>query len=201
MLVEVLLVGVILSYLYAVGFLSINDPWSIAISLAILLGVMVIGAVITRFVAVSVVDGLLGFKDGVAVPKPRERTAATVAGEAGLLEDKLKVLEQFVRERPRDADASLQLSDEYMRRGMVDQFLAERGRILASGVLSPEQAVMALNRMADAEVQRGNMNAALGYIDEVIARYPESEEASRARSRKQRLMQIAGVAGSDTIQS
>ncbi|MCX7718103.1 MAG: hypothetical protein N2111_06835 [Candidatus Sumerlaeaceae bacterium] len=199
MLVELLIVGVILSYLYAVGFLSINDPWSIAISLAILFGVMVIGAIITRFVAVSVVDGLLGFKDGAAARKPNERTATTVARGVGLLEDKLKVLEQLVRERPHDAEASLQLSEEYLRRGMVDQFLAERGRILSSGVLSPEQAVMALNRMADAEAQRGNMNAALGYMDEVIARYPESEEASRACSRKQRLLQIAGVTGSDKV--
>jgi hypothetical protein len=198
MLIELLLVGVILGYLYGVGFLEIGNPWSIAISVAIVMGVMLIGWMVTRLIAVSVVDGFLGFRDGASLaksPSGARRTARR--GSASLHEDKLSMLERFVKRVPRDPQASLELSEEYLRRGMTDKFLAERERILNAGVLAREQAVMALNRMADVEWQRGNSAAALGYIEQIMVRYPGSEEAARARIRYQRWNEEAISADSD----
>lgn len=197
MLVELLLVGVILSYLYAVGFLDINDPRSIVISIAVIFAVMVIGWIVTRFVALSVVDSLLGLKTGSRPGQPPRQRAAKASLTANAFGDKLPVLERLVREVPRDPDVSLQLSEEYLRRGMIEQFLAERARMLSTGVLGREQAVMALNRMADVEAQRGNIVAALAYTQEIIARFPDSDEAAHAKLRTERLMQMARSADSD----
>jgi len=199
MLIELLLVGVILGYLYGFGFLEIGNPWSMAISVAIVLGVMLLGWMVTRLIAVSVVDGFLGLRDGSLPAKsPSDARRTARRGSASLLEDRLSVLERFVQEVPRDPEVSLELSEEYLRRGMTDKFLAERERILNSGVLAREQVVMALNRMADVEWQRGNTAAALACIEQIMVRYPGSEEAARAAVRYQRWNEMAISAHSDT---
>ena len=77
MFIELLVVGAILMYLYSVGFLDFASPYSILISVGIVVVVSAAGWAVTHFIARRLVDGLFGFDSWT--PRPKQ-TGNSLAG-------------------------------------------------------------------------------------------------------------------------
>lgn len=182
MLIELLIVGVIMSYLYSAGLIDFGSPYAIWVTLALTAVCVVVGWVLTHLVAGNLINGLLGM-DTWTPRKLRAglTTKSALAGRGEPME--LAALQQLVKEAPKDAELSRRLSEEYLSRGLVEQFVAERLRIIEVAALSREEVCMILNRLADAELMRDEKEKANDHLRRLIAKYPNSVEAANAKRR------------------
>src|SRR5687768_12984337 len=115
MFIELLVVGVILSFLYGSGFLQFGSGLAIAISIGVALAASAIGFVVTHYLARSVVDRMFGFASWNPRPKPEKKSAldpSALQRLQGLGEVELLKL---VRTNNRDADLSRQVSEIFLQ--------------------------------------------------------------------------------------
>lgn len=185
MLIELLVVFAILGYLYSAGFLSFDSPLSIAFSIGLVLAGVMIGWLVAHFVARRMIDSLFGF-DAWTPRRPLKVRDAGSDPSADIAADgpeRLGALAALVAEAPEDKSASRMLADEFLARGNVDAFVAEKLRIVDRGVLAKEELVAAYHRLADAELARGRPKQAVEFLRMITDKYPDSPVARNAASR------------------
>lgn len=178
-----MLVGVILSYLYSIGFLEVGDPRSLAYAILIILGIFTLGGLLTRFFAGKVVDGFLGFGTSLRAHDPdaevKRMAPRPVAGQA----ENIPLLERLVKELPSDAESSRRLAEAYLKAGDLEKFISERTRILEKGKLSREETCTILHRLADVDIEMNERIRAADRMRAILARFPNSPECQLAEKR------------------
>jgi hypothetical protein len=180
MLIELLVVAAILMYLNARGVIDFNSPNAIGISVTIILGCFVAVWAAWFLIARVVVDGLFGF--GSWAPK-KTLASSLNASNVKVPEKRFEALQKLVQEAPRDAELSRQYSDQLLIRGMVEEFVAERLRILQTGNLNTSEKCAIFNRLADIELERKQPAQAVQYLNEIAKGYSETNEGANARKR------------------
>ncbi|MBX7247258.1 MAG: hypothetical protein K1X53_17310 [Candidatus Sumerlaeaceae bacterium] len=182
MLVELLIVGVILSYLYGAGILDIHSGTSLAIAIALVLTAIAVGTILSQFFAGKLVDSIVGFNSWI--PRKEAKTSRLAELEkAGVLADTLPLLERLAREAPRDVEISAKLAEEYLKKGLVEKYIAERTRIAETANLSREAVCSIYNRIADLELHAEHYDQALLYLRAIVTKYPDTSEAANAMKR------------------
>lgn len=188
MFIEILVVGAILMYLYARGWLDFSSPWAVAFSIAIALVAVAVSIVTTTLFSRWVVNGLLGFGN-VPAKKPVPK------GPDPLKMKDLTSLERAAALNPKDPDVSKRLADRYLSCGLVDKFIAEKLRILEVCSVKPEEKCTIYHRLADIEIARNRPDAAIPYLEKVVELFAGMEEAHNAKCRIRNLRRMIEVAG------
>lgn len=180
MLIELLVVAAILMYLNARGIIDFNSPNAVGVSVTIILACFLVVWAGWFIVARLLVDGLFGF--GSWAPK-KTLASSLNSSEIKVAEKRFEALKKLVQEAPRDAELSRQYSDQLLIRGMTEEFVAERLRILQTGNLTTSEKCAIFNRLADIELQRQQPARALQYLNEIAKGFPDTNEGANARKR------------------
>ncbi len=184
-LIEVLIVGVILSYLYTAGFLSFGSPYAVAVSVGIMLAALVVGVLLGHYAARRIVDSLFGL-DAWSPRKGRKPSlAADHLRDLGTADPaaRLAALKRMAAEVPGDSEVSRMLAEAHLAAGDTDAFLAEKKRLLEKGRLRKEERCAAFHRMADAELARGRVKHAVEFLRMIGEEFPDSPDSQNAEKR------------------
>ena len=181
MMIELLIVAAILLYLNAVGFVDFTSSTGITLCIVITLVVLGVSWFFMHFILTRVIDGFFGFSSPPA--KPAERVHMETLPQTA--ETGVPELLARIQKHPADSALSRRLSENYLDRGMIDEYVAERLRIIKAAKLSMTEICSIYNRLADVEMQRHCADDALRHLNEIIERFPRSQEADNARRRVQ----------------
>jgi hypothetical protein len=193
MFIELLVVGVILSFLYGSGFLQFGSGYAIAISVAIALVASLLGFLSTHFIARTIVDRMFGFGSWNPKPKPPKKTGLDAPEIRRLQELSETGLKKLLHGKPLDADLSRHVSQIFLQRGQTERFVEERLRAISAGLLTREQACAVYNRLADVRTKEGRIEEAIQFLQELIVKYPGTVEANNAERRCHLLSETQAV--------
>jgi hypothetical protein len=112
MFIELLVVGLILTYLYGTGLIDFSSPFAIAITVVLALVASAAGYLVTHFLARRLVDSMFGFdRWSPQVKKPDAKQQVLDANALkGASADKLRKL---VEHAPEDVETSRVVSKIY----------------------------------------------------------------------------------------
>lgn len=179
MFIELLIVAAILLYLNTLGILSFDSPYAIAVSIAVLVTVGSISFLVTHWIASKIVDSLFGFGSWSPKELPKRDKVEEFHGPA----DNIEWLEAQIRLQPENTALSIRLSDLYQKRGMVDEYVAERLRIVATAKLTAPEMANILNRLADLELDRDRPEIAVAHLELIANKHPATTEGRNALTR------------------
>lgn len=183
MFIELLISFVILSYLYSTGFLSFGSPVSIAISVGLVVGALGLSWVVSHFLARRIVDSIFGFDSWSKVKAPPSPPAIVLPQHGRLFS-----LRNLTVESPKDKTLSRMYADALLSEGLTDDFIREKMRLVSLGILVDEEITAVYHRLADVELERGNQQQAVEFLQRIVDKFPDSTFAYNARRRMGVLM-------------
>ena len=178
MFIELLISFVILSYLYSTGLLSFGSPASIAISVGLVSGALALSWLVSHFFARRIVDSIFGFDSWSKVKAVSEPRRVEVPAKG-----RLASLRKLTEDSPMDNTLSKMYADALLSENMTDEFIREKLRMVSLGVLSNEEITTVYHRLADVELQRGNSEQAVEFLQRIVDKFPDSTFAHNARHR------------------
>ena len=197
MFIELLIVAAVLLYLNTLGILGFDSPYAIAISIAVIVTVGTFSFMVTHWIASKVVDSLFGFGSW----SPKEPSKRDKVQEFHGPADNIEWLEAQIKRQPENTALSKRLSDLYQERGMVDEYVAERLRIVAVAKLTAPEMANILNRLADLELDRDRPEIAVAHLELIANKHPATTEGRNALARKsviqERIASGSGGSGSE----
>ena len=178
MFIELLISFVILGYLYSTGLLSFGSPFSIAISVGLVVIALGMSWVVSHFFARKIVDSIFGFDSWSKVKAPLPPRSIVVPQQG-----RLASLRKLTVESPNDKTLSKMYADALLSEDLKDDFIQERLRMVSLGILADEEITAVYHRLADVELDRGNHEQAVEFLQRIVDKFPDSSFAYNARRR------------------